>query len=53
MVTYMINQEFIHNTESKLAMKCRLALEKSYGGEVPKPNFSKETANFEGSKTTK
>ena len=49
----MINQEFIHNTESKLAMKCRLALEKSYGGEIPKPNFLKETGNFAGSKTTK
>jgi hypothetical protein len=33
----MINQEYAQNLNSKLAEKCRKALEKHYGGAVPTP----------------
>ena len=53
MVTCMVNQESIHITESKFAKKCRLALEKSFGGKIPKPKFSKKTINCEAHTRTK
>jgi len=41
----MINQT-IDEKENDLAEKCRLALEKSWGTSIPKPNFPRKHSMF-------
>jgi hypothetical protein len=38
----MVSQESIYMIETEFAKKCRLALEKSFGGTIPKPKFPKK-----------
>jgi hypothetical protein len=38
----MVNQKLPQNLEDKFAEKCRIALEKSWGIEIPKPTLNQK-----------
>jgi hypothetical protein len=43
----MINQEFTKNHDGEFAEKCRKALEKAYGVDIPMPKCMVKRANTE------
>ncbi|MGD0204491.1 MAG: hypothetical protein ABSC20_11385 [Candidatus Bathyarchaeia archaeon] len=47
----MINQKFSKNHDRKMAEKCRRALEKSYGADIPMPKCMLKKANMQKAQT--
>jgi hypothetical protein len=45
----MANQKFSQNLEDEFAEKCRMALEKSWGIEIPKPKLKQKSMTLEPS----
>jgi len=43
----MMNQELSQNQEEEMAEKCRKALEKSYGVDIPLPKYMVKKANMQ------
>ena len=43
----MTNQEFPQNSDGKFAEKCRVALEKSWGMDIPTPKSFGKKANIQ------
>ena len=43
----MMNQELSQNQDAEMAEKCRKALEKSYGVDIPLPKYMVKKANMQ------